>query len=60
MSPTGGYELIWLRRDKVGEYIYGYPGVMTGIRADAKYRENGVEYRGSGANDSDADVRFFI
>ena len=60
MSPTGGYELIWLRRDKVGEYIYGYPGVMTGIRADPKYRENGVEYRGSGANDSDADVRFFI
>lgn len=60
MSPTGGYELIWLRRDKVGEYIYGYPGVMTGIRADAKYRENGVEYRGSGSEDSDQDVRFFI
>ena len=60
MSPTGGYELIWLRRDMVGEYILGDVGAMTGIRTQTADKRETIKYRGSVSGDSDEDIRFLI
>ena len=60
MSPSGGYELIWLRRDIVGEYILGDVGAMTGIRTQTADKRETIKYRGSVHGDSDEDIRFLI